>query len=50
MNTSNEHLLIGHNPDDIEERLNFINELPSRNIDQFFDRIMDQLEEMLGEE
>ena len=35
---------MGHNPDDIEERFNFFNDLPRGNRLQFIDEIYDQLE------
>ena len=34
---------MGHNPDDIEERMNFISDLPRKNQDLFLDEIWNQL-------
>ena len=35
---------MGHNPDDIEERMNFFNDLPDWNRKQFLGGIEDQIE------
>ena len=34
---------MGHNPDDFEERMDFINDLPDENLGQFVYEILDQL-------
>ena len=44
MKMSNEHLKMGHDPNDIEERLNFINALPKEYDIQFYAEIKAQLE------
>ena len=46
MDTSNEQLEMGHNPNSTEERMNFLNDMLSRNIDHFLNEILEQLEAM----
>ena len=43
MNMSNDHLYMGHNPDIIEERMNFINDLQRGDKDPFRSEILNQL-------
>ena len=40
---SDKNLEMGHNPDDPEDRLNFINELPMKSVFTFFNEIKAQL-------
>ena len=44
MNMSDEHLKLGYNPEDIKETIDFINKLPWKYYDNFFNEIMTQLE------
>ena len=43
-NMSNQNLQIFHDPDDLEQSLNFINQLPVENFMQFFEEIEAQIE------
>ena len=44
MKMSNEQLEMGHNPDNIEERMKFIQKLPYDDKHQFLDNILFQLQ------
>ena len=40
INRNNDHFEIGHNPDSIEERMKFINDLPENKRIEFGDKIL----------
>ena len=46
----NEHLKMGHDPYNIEERMNFINQLPIEYDIQFYGEIKAQLEKKMQQE